>query len=165
MIDKEKVRIPGPAKAMYITYLALLALALYSGFYRFHIFTSGWRYPWSNALMIDFNWALVWALALVSVIYIYYALLGRQKDSWNEPLGVFRIILALLAIWFWFLTYAVNKPFGWLSGMVNAFGGIAGTWNVYEAFLWILLLVNVIYVYARWARSERFPRLVAKKTE
>ena len=162
---KDKTLIPGPAKAMYWTYLALLALVLYSGFYRFHIFTSGWRYPWSNALMIDFNWALVWALALLAVVYLYYALLGRPKGSWNEPLGAFRVVLALVAVWFWFLTYAVNRPYGWLSGMVHAFGGIAGTWNVYEAFLWILLLLNVIYLYARWAKSERFPGITAKKPE
>ena len=49
--------------------------------------------------------------------------------------------------------------------MVNAFGGVAGTWKLYELFLWVILLLNVIYIYARWAKSERFPGLVAKKTE
>ncbi len=165
MKEKSKTVIPGPAKAMYRTYLGLLALVLYSGFYRFHVFTSGWRYPWSNALMITFNWVLVWALALLGVVYVYYALVGRRKGSWYEPLGVFRAILALLAIWFWFLTYAVNKPFGFLSGMVNAFGGVSGTWVAYEVFLWVMLLLNVIYLYARWVKSERFPLLVAKKPE
>ncbi|MHB8894748.1 MAG: hypothetical protein ACYC99_06155 [Candidatus Geothermincolia bacterium] len=164
MQEKETIRIPGPARAIYWTYLGVLALVLYSGFYRFHIFTSGWRYPWSNALMIDFNWALVWALALLAVVYLYYALVGRPEGSWSEPLGIFRVALALLAIWFWFLTYAVNRPFSFLSGMVNAFGGVAGTWKVYELCLWLVVLLNVIYVYARWAKSERFPRLAAKKT-
>jgi len=165
MKERDKIQIPGPAKAIYWAYLGVTAMVLYSGFYRFHIFTSGWRYPWSNALMIILNWALVWAFALLAVVYIYYALLGRKKGSWSEPLGIFRIILALLAIWFWFLTYAVNAPFGWLSGMVNAFGGVTGTWKIYELFLWVILLLNVIYIYARWAKSERFPGLVAKKTE
>lgn len=162
-MNEKKISVPGPAKSMYWTYLGVLALVLYSGFYRFHIFTSGWRYPWSNALMIDLNWFLVWILALISVVYLYYSTLGRPL-GWVEPLGAFRIILALLAVWFWFLTYAVNRPNGFPSGMVNAFGGIAGTWKVYEVFLWVLLLVNLVYVYSRWATSKRFGGLVAKKS-
>jgi hypothetical protein len=165
MKEKEKIQIPGPAKAIYWAYLGVLAMVLYSGFYRFHIFTSGWRYPWSNALMRDLNWAFVWAFALLAVVYIYYALVGKPKDSWSEPLGIFRMILALLAVWFWFLTYAVNWPFGFLSGMVNVFHGVAGTWKLYELTLWLILLLNVIYVYARWAKSERYPSLVLKKSE
>ena len=43
-------------------------------------------------------------------------------------------------------------------------GGIAETVKIYELFLWVLLLVNVIYVYARWVKSERFPRLFARKS-
>jgi len=49
--------------------------------------------------------------------------------------------------------------------MVNAFGGVAGIFKMYEIFLWILVLVNVIYLYARWAASSRFPRVVVKKSE
>jgi len=163
-VKEKKVFIPGPAKSMYWAYLGVLALTLYSGFYMFHAFTSGWRYPWSMALMRDLNWLVVWAFALISVVYLYYALIGRPK-GWNEPLGAFRIVLAILAIWFWFLTYAVNVPFGWLHGMVNAFGGVAGIFKMYEIFLWILVLVNVIYLYARWAASSRFPSVVVKKSE
>jgi hypothetical protein len=158
----EKTFIPGPAKSIYGAYLGVLALVLYSGFYMFHVFTSGWRYPWSTALMRDLNWILVWAFALL--VYLYYALIARPK-AWKEPLGAYRIVLAVLAIWFWFLTAAVNRPFGWLHGMVSAFGGVAGIFKTYELFLWIILLVNVIYIYARWASSERFPALVVKKTE
>jgi len=163
-VKDKKISIPGPAKSMYWAYLGVLALVLYSGFDLFHSFTSGWRYPWSMALMRDLNWLVVWAFALIAVVYLYYALLGRPK-GWKEPLGAFRIVLAILAIWFWFLTFAVNQPFGWLHGLVNAFGGVAGTFKMYEIFLWILLLVNVIYLYARWAASERFPRLAVKKSE
>ena len=162
--EREQVSIPGPAKSMYWAYLAVLAVVLYSGFYTFHIFTSGWRYPWSNALMRDLNWLFVWAFALISIVYLYYALIGR-REKWNEPLGGFRVVLAVLAILFWFITAAINMPFGLLSGLVNAFGGVAGTWKMYEISLWILLLVNVIYLYARWATSARFPSIVVKKSE
>ena len=161
---KEKICIPGPAKSMYGVYAGSLALVIYSGFCRTHPFVSGWRYPWSMALMNTFNFLMVWVLALVSFVYLYYALLGKPKDSgWNEPLGVFRIILALLALWFFFLSFAVYQPWGWLSGLISLLGGGAKALKWYELFLWIMLLVNLIYVYARWAKSERFPRLTAPR--
>lgn len=162
--EREQVSVPGPAKSMYWAYLGILAVVLYSGFYMFHIFTTGWRYPWSNALMRDLNWLFVWAFALISIVYLFYALVGRP-ESWKEPLGGFRVVLAVLAILFWFITAAVNTSFGWLHGLVTAFGGVAGAWKMYEISLWILVLVNIIYLYARWAVSERFPGVVAKKAE
>ncbi len=161
---KEKTHIPGPAKSMYGVYAGSLALVIYSGFCRTHPFVSGWRYPWSMALMNTFNFLMVWVLALVSFVYLYYALLGKPRDSgWNEPLGVFRIILALLALWFFFLSFAIYQPWGWLSGLISLLGGGAKALKWYELFLWVMLLVNLIYVYARWAKSARFPRLTAPK--
>lgn len=161
---REPVRMPGAAKSMYGAYLSVLALVLYSGFYTFHAFTSGWRYPWSYALMNDLNVILVWALALIGVVYLYYALIGRP-DGWNEPLGAFRIVLAVLAILFWFVTQGTMYPYGLLQGLVNALGGPIRMFKLYELFLWLLLLINVIYIYARWAVSSRFPHLVASKPE
>ena len=161
---KDKIHIPGPAKSMYGIYAGSLALVIYSGFCRTHPFVSGWRYPWSMALRNTFNFLMVWVLALVSFVYLYYALLGKPKDSgWNEPLGAFRIILALLALWFFFLSFAIYQPWGWLSGLISLLGGGARALKWYELFLWIMLLVNLIYVYARWAKSERFPRLTAPR--
>lgn len=160
----EHIHIPGPAKSMYGAYLGVLALLLYSGFYTFHAFTSGWRYPWSYALMNDLNMFLVWILALLAVVYLYYALVARPA-GWNEPLGAFRIVLAVLAILFWFVAYATLKPFGFLHGMVNIFGGVSGIFKLYELFLWVLLLTNIIYLYARWAVSSRYPALVENKPE
>lgn len=161
---KEKINIPGPAKVMYALYAGALALAIYSGFCRTHPFVSGWRYPWSLALMNTFNFIMVWVLALVSFVYLYYALLGKPKDAaWNEPLGAFRIVLGLLALWFFFLSFAIYQPNGWLSGLISFLGGPAKALKWYELFLWVVLLVNLIYVYARWAKSERFPRLTAAK--
>jgi hypothetical protein len=141
----------------------VLVVVLYSGFYIFHPFISGWRYPWSMALMKEFNFYLSWILVLTAFVYLYYATLGRPKD-WNEPLGIFRIFIGLLTIWFFLLTYAVYSPSGWMRWLVDGLGGISETWKIYELFLWVILLVNVIYVYARWAKSERFPRLFAPKS-
>ena len=161
---KEKINIAGPAKVMYAVYAGALALVIYSGFCRTHPFVSGWRYPWALALMNTFNFLMVWVLALVSFIYLYYALLGKPRDSgWNEPLGAFRIVLTLLALWFFFFSFAIYQPNGWLSGLISFFGGPSKALKWYELFLWIVLLLNLIYVYARWAKSERFPRLSAPK--
>lgn len=161
---KEKINIPGPAKSIYGLYMGFLLLVTYTGFNTFHEFASGWRYPWTNAFLRLFNLYAGWALALVALVYLYYATLGRPKD-WNEPLGWFRIVLAVLAIGFWFLVNAIATPFGWMHWLVSLFGGAARTYAIYELYLWLLILVNVIYVYARWAKSERFPRLTAPKAE
>ncbi|MBU4302733.1 MAG: hypothetical protein KKE56_08255 [Actinobacteria bacterium] len=157
---KDKIYVPGPARVMYRTYLAVLALVLYTGFNTFHPFLSGWRYPWSMSLAVVFNFYLCWILVLVAFVYLYYATLGRPKE-WNEPLGLFRILIGLLTIWFFLLTFAAYRPYGWLNGLVQALGGPVGTFKVYELFLWVMLLVNVIYIYARWVKSERFPRLTS----
>lgn len=155
---KEKTFVPGPAKVMYRVYLGALVLTLYSGFSLFSPFLSGWRYPWSVGLIRVFNFYMTWVLALTAFVYLYYATLGRPAE-WKEPLGIFRILIALLTIWFFLLTYAVHKPYGWLQPMVLWMGGTAKAFVVYDIFLWVMLLVTLIYVYARWARSERFPRL------
>lgn len=159
---KEKIYTPGPAKAMYAIYLGALLLVLYSGFCRFHPFISGWRYPWSMALMIELNFFTSWILVLTAFVYLYYATLGRPKE-WNEPLGAFRLFISILTLWFFLLTYAVYRPYGWLNGLVQKLGGVSGTYMIYELFLWVMLLVNIIYVYARWTKSERFPSLFARK--
>lgn len=161
---KEKNIIPGPAKAMYGTYFGFLVLTLYTGFYFLHPFISGWRYPWSMALMREFNWFLTWGLALVAFVFLYYQTIGHRAE-WKEPLAIYRICICVLTIWFWFLTYAVYRPFGWLHGLVSWFGGTAATFQIYEAFLWIMLLVSLIYIYARWAKSARYPHLFAAKAE
>jgi hypothetical protein len=115
-------------------------------------------------MMNNLNFLMVWVLALVSFVYLYYALLGKPRDSgWNEPLGIFRIILALVALLFFFFSFAIYQPNGWLSGLIALFGGLSNALRWYELFLWILLLLNLIYVYARWTKSERFPRLTAPK--
>lgn len=159
---KDKINVPGPAKVMYRAYLGVLLVVLYSGFYIFHPFISGWRYPWSNALTRELNFLVVWALFLIAVVYLYYDLIGRP-EGWNEPLRIFRIIIGVLTIWFWLLSYGVYKPFGWLSGFVGWLGGPTQLFKLYELFIWVMLLVNVIYIYARWAKSERFPHLFAQK--
>ncbi|MBN2168736.1 MAG: hypothetical protein JW738_05785 [Actinobacteria bacterium] len=161
---KDKISVPGPAKAMYGVYLGALILVLYTGFNMFHPFLSGWRYPWSNDLAIIFNFYMSWILVLTAIVYLYYSTLGRP-EGWKEPLFIFRIFICLLTIWFGLLTYAAYQPFGWLSGLVGALGGVAGTFKIYELFLWIMLLVNVIYLYARWAKSSRFPKLTAPRSE
>ncbi|MBC7253020.1 MAG: hypothetical protein H5T72_03500 [Actinobacteria bacterium] len=157
---KEKIKVPGPAKAMYAVYLSALAVSVYVGFNNFHPFLSGWRYPWQMSIAKNLGLASIWVVALTAGVYLYYSTLGRPK-GWNEPLGIFRAVLALLAIWYFLVSFAVYDPNGWLRGLVDGLGGIAGTWKVYSVFLWIVLLLNVIYVYARWAKSERFPRLRA----
>lgn len=162
---KEKNCITGPARVMYAVYLSALALVLYSGFCRFHPFVSGWRYPWSMALMNLFNFYVGWIMVLTAVVYLYYALLVRPRD-WNEPLGAFRIVIALLSIVFFLVLFASYQPWGWLNWLVNLVGGTVRMFKLYELMLWFMLLINVIYIYARWARSERFPRLFAvKKSE
>jgi len=160
---KEKITVPGPAKVMYRIYLGALILALYSGFSLFHTFLSGWRYPWSVGLMRVFNFYMGWVLALTAFVYLYYATLGKPA-GWKEPLGIFRALLALLTIWFFLLTYAVYRPYGWLQKMVSWIGGPAKTFALYEIFLWVMLLMTVIYIYARWAKSERFPRLRSSRS-
>ena len=70
---KEKIHIPGPARAMYGTYLGVLAVVLYTGFYLYHPFISGWRYPWSMGLIEVFNFYLAWILVLTAFVYLYYA--------------------------------------------------------------------------------------------
>lgn len=161
---KDKINVPGPARVMYRIYLAALVLVLYTGFNQFHPFLSGWRYPWSMSLAQVFNFFTCWILVLVAVVYLYYSTLGRPR-GWVEPLWIFRWFISLLTIWFFLLTYAVYEPNGWLNGLVNALGGVSGTSRIYELFLWALLLVNLIYIYARWVKSERFPRLRAQKVE
>ncbi|HEY5531776.1 MAG TPA: hypothetical protein VIK22_07225 [Candidatus Anoxymicrobiaceae bacterium] len=161
---KEKVNIPGPAKVMYAIYAGALAVVVYSGFNYLHPFVSGWRYPWSNSLLQTLNFLAVWTIALVSFVFLYYALLGKPKNvEWNERLGIFRIVLALIALWFFFLSMAVYQPYGWMGGLNAALGGTIKVNKWYEIWLWLILLVNLIYVYSRWAVSERFPRLTAPK--
>jgi len=161
---KEKNYIPGPAKAMYATYLGALLVVIYTGFNIAHPFLSGWRYPWAMSLSRELNFLAGWVIVLVSVVYLYYATLGRPRN-WNEPLGIFRIIIALLTVWFWLLIYAVYKPYGWLNGLAMALGGVSKTTKIFELFLWIMLLINLIYLYARWVKSERYPGLVASKSK
>ncbi len=159
---KEKTKVPGPAKSMYAVYLSALAVSIYTGFNNFHPFLSGWKYPWQMGIARTLGLASIWVVALTAVVYLYYSTLGRPR-GWNEPLGLFRALLAFLAIWYFLVSFAVYDPNGWLKGLVHGLGGIDGIWRVYSIFLWIVLLVNVIYVYARWARSERFPRLRAAR--
>lgn len=159
---KSKNYIPGPAKVMYAVYLSALAVSIYIGFNNFHPFLTGWRYPWQTSFARNLGMVSIWIVAITSVVYLYYATLGRPK-RWREPLEWFRIVLALLSIWYFLLSYAFYYPNGWLEGMVAWMNGISGTWKVYEIFLWVMLIVNAIYIYARWAVSERFPRFRAVK--
>jgi TRAP-type uncharacterized transport system fused permease subunit len=154
---KEKIYIPGPAKSMYAIYLTALAMSIYTGINNFHPFLSGWRYPWQMSIAQNLGMASIWVMVLTAVVYLYYATLGKPK-RWNEPLGWFRIVLALLAVWYFLLSYAVYNPNGWLKGMV---GDVMTTWKVYSIFLWIVLLLNIIYLYARFTKSQRFPRFWA----
>ena len=100
---KDKISVPGPAKAMYGTYIGALILVLYTGFNLLSPFLSGWRYPWSNELAAIFNFYMCWILVLTAIVYLYYSTLGRP-EGWNEPLGAFRIFLVLLTVWFGLLT-------------------------------------------------------------
>jgi hypothetical protein len=142
---KEKKWIPGPARAMYLTYLGILAVVVYTGYNYFGQFMSGWRYPWASSFARDLNFHASWFMAILAVVYIYYATLGRPK-GWKEPLGWARIALALLAVWFFLLTYAVYQPYGWLEGMVNWLGGVDGTFRTYRFFLPLMLLFNSLYL-------------------
>jgi hypothetical protein len=160
----EKIKIPGPAKAIYATYLSALAVSIYLGFNNLHPFLEGWRYPWQMGIAQNLGLISIWIVAITSVVYIYYATLGKPR-GWNEPLGWYRIILALLAIWYFLLSYAVYLPNSWMKWLNDAFGGIANTWKAYDVFLWVVLLANVIFLYARWTKSERFPRFRAAGKE
>ncbi len=159
---RRQIYVPGPARVMYGIYAGFMLLVIYTGFSYAHPFVSGWRYPWGTALMQTFNWVLMWGVVLVAVVYLYYALIDRPA-RWNEPLGWYRILLALLAIWFFLLTGAIYQPYGWMHWLVVGLGGPVRIYKVYELFLWIVLLANLIYVYARWAASPRFPKLTAPK--
>jgi len=159
---KKKVNIPGAAKAMYGLYAGFLLLWLYSGFCVFHPFVSGWRYPWTYGFARLINVYAVWGLFLTAIVYIYYALLGKPK-GWNEPLGWFRLLIAVLTIGAWFLSNAVYRPLGWTNWMAHLFGGIIRVDMLFELYLWFLLLIVVIYAYSRWAKSERFPKFRTKE--
>ena len=161
---KEKISIPGPAKAIYATYLSALAVSIYTGFNNFHPFLSGWRYPWQMGFAKNLGMISIWAMVLAAGAYLYYDTLGRPK-GWNEPLRWFRIILALLAIWYFLITFAMYYPNGWMNWLVSGLGGIRNTWVAFSVSIWIVILVNIIYIYARWAASERFPRFRAVKKE
>jgi hypothetical protein len=161
---KEKIKIPGPAKAIYATYLSALAISIYVGFNNLHPFLEGWRYPWQMGIAQNLGLISIWIVVITSVVYLYYATLGRPK-GWKEPLGWYRIALALLGMWYFLLSYAVYLPNSWMKWLNDAFGGIANTWKVYDVFLWVVLLVNVIYIYARWTKSRTFPRFWAIKKE
>lgn len=161
---KEKIQVPGAARVMYWIYSGALIVTLYTGFQRFHPFLTGGRYPWAYALANQLNFLAVWVLVLTAFVYLYYSTLGRPK-GWREPLWIFRWFIVALTIWFFLLSYAVYQPNGWLNGLVNALGGVNGTQRIYELFLWVIILTNVIYIYARWAVSDRFPRLTASKPE
>lgn len=160
---KEKINIPGPARAMYGTYLGSLLLVLYTGFFLYHPFMSGWRYPWSMSLMAEFNFVMSWVLVLTAFVFLYYQTLGRP-EGWNEPLVIFRVVISLVTIWFFLLMWTVYQPYGWIRGLTDALGGPTGAVKWYEIFLWVMLLVNVIYLYSRWVKSERFPHLTAGKS-
>ncbi|MHB8780296.1 MAG: hypothetical protein ACYC55_02765 [Candidatus Geothermincolia bacterium] len=155
---EERNYIPGPAKAMYWLYAGLLALVLYTGFNLLHPFVQGWRYPWGMGLMRAVNFHFAWALVLVAVVYMYYSTLGRPRH-WKEPLGWFRLLLVAMTIWFFLLTYAVYRPWGWLQGFVSFLGGPIRVFMWYEGFLWVMLLATLIYAYSRWAVSPRYPHL------
>lgn len=157
---KEKNYVPGPARVLYATYLSALAVSIYIGFNNFHPFLSGWRYPWGMGFARNLNLLTIWIVAICAGIYLYYATLGRPR-KWVEPLGWFRILLALLAIWYFLLSYAALFPNGWLKGMVDGLGGVYAVNKLYQLFLWLVMLINIIYLYARWAASDRFPRLRA----
>ena len=159
---KEKISIPGPAKAMYAAYLSALVVSIYAGINVFRPFLQGWRYPWQTLYAVNLGIVSIWVVVLSAVVYLYYDTLGRPK-GWNEPLRWFRIVLALLAVWYFLLTYALYYPNGWMKWLANVLGGIQHTWIVYSVFVWVVALANIIYIYARWASSERFPRFKAAK--
>ena len=157
---KEKIYIPGPAKSMYAIYLSALAVSIYTGFNVFHPFMSGWRYPWQMGFPQNLGMLSIWVMVLTAGVYLYYATLGRPK-RWHEPLGWFRIILALVAIWWFLITYAVYLPTSWMKWLVSGLGGVENTFKAFDVTIWFVLLINIIYIYVRWAKSERFPRFRA----
>jgi hypothetical protein len=164
---KEKIYIPGPVKVMYALYLSALAVSIYAGFNLLHPFLSGGRYPWQMSFAKNLGIISIWIVALTAVVYLYYATLGKPGNTaWNEPLKWFRVFLVLLAIWWFFITYASYYPLSWMRWLVTGFNGIENTYRYFEISLWAVMLVNIIYVYARWAVSPRFPRFkVAKRGE
>ena len=161
---KEKISIPGPAKAMYAVYLSALVVSIYAGINAFRPFLQGGRYPWQTLYAVNLGIVSIWVVALTAGVYLYYDSLGRPK-GWSEPLRWFRIVLALLAVWYFLVTFAMYYPNGWMGWLVDGFNGIRNTWVAYSFTVWIVILVNVIYIYARWASSERFPRLRAARKE
>ncbi|MDD5748338.1 MAG: hypothetical protein PHP64_04715 [Actinomycetota bacterium] len=153
---KEKAVISGAAKAMYGLYAGFLLLWLYTGFCIFHPFVSGWRYPWTYGFMRSINVYAAWVLFFLAIVYIYYATLGKPK-KWNEPLGWFRIVLAVLTLILWLLSNAVYRPLGWTNWVAGLVGGIGRLGMIFDLYLWFMLLLTIIYIYARWVKSERFP--------
>lgn len=143
----KKTSIPGAAKAMYLIYLGALTVALYTGFNTFGLFLEGWRYPWATSFAADLNLASIWALGIVSVVYLYYVSLGRPR-GWREPMVWARVLLALLAVWFFFLSYAVLFPHGWMSWLVDWLGGLGPTFKVYRIFLPLMVIFNSLYLLA-----------------
>ncbi len=158
---KHEISVPGPARVMYRTYLCLLVVVIYSGFNYIHPFASGWTYPWSNTLIRMLNLYTIWAIGLLALVYLYYATLGRPA-GWIEPLGAFRVILALYTIWFFVVSQAISTPYGLLKGFADLFGGASVVFRWYRVFLWTYVLLSLIYIYSRWACSERFPSLSAR---
>jgi hypothetical protein len=155
---KEKIYIPGPVKVLYALYLSGVAVSIYAGFNLLHPFLSGGRYPWQYSFAKNLGMVAIWVMGIAAVIYLYYATLGKPRNSrWNEPLKWFRYFLVLLAVWWFLLTYAAYYPTGWMHWLVNGLGGVEGTYRWFELFLWLVLVINVIYLYARWAVSSRFP--------
>ncbi|RJP27730.1 MAG: hypothetical protein C4536_13535 [Actinobacteria bacterium] len=161
---KVKISIPGPAKAMYAAYLSALVVSIYAGINVFRPFLQGWRYPWQTLYAVNLGIVSIWVVALTAGVYFYYDTLGRPR-GWNEPLRWFRAILALLAIWYFLVSYALYYPQGWMSWLVNGLGGIRHTWVTYSITVWVVALVNIIYIYTRWASSERFPHFKATSKE
>ncbi len=162
---KEKIYIPGPVKVMYALYLSALAVSIYAGFNLLHPFLSGGRYPWQMGFAKNLGIVSVWTVVLTAVVYLYYSTLGKPGNtSWNEPLKWFRVFLVLLAIWWFFVTYAAYYPTSWMKWLVTGLGGIANTYRFFEVTLWAVLLINIIYLYARWAVSSKFPGFKAARS-
>ncbi|OFW55524.1 MAG: hypothetical protein A2V52_07280 [Actinobacteria bacterium RBG_19FT_COMBO_54_7] len=162
---KERIYIPGPVKVMYALYLSALAVSIYAGFNLLHPFLSGGRYPWQMGFAKNLGIIAVWTVILTAIIYLYYSMLGKPGNTrWNEPLKLFRLFLVLFSIWWFLLTFAAYYPLGWARWLASGLGGIANTYRYFEITLWAVLLINIIYVYARWAVSPRFPRLRAARS-
>lgn len=162
---KEKIYIPGPVKVMYAMYLSALAVSIYAGFNLLHPFLSGGRYPWQMGFAKNLGIVSVWIVVLTAVVYLYYSTLGKPRNTiWNEPLKWFRVFLVLPAIWWFFVTYAAYYPTSWMKWLVTGLGGIANTYRFFEVTLWAVLLINIIYLYARWAVSSKFPGFKAARS-